>query len=220
MKKLFVAALMLVGTLGAFAQKIEVKESNEVVGGGSHNALVVTIYESNKSDVIKAWKSDMKDYDAKVKTNKNGGFADNALIKSLCENFIDVHFTASEEGNNTVKLVVAFDLGGAYLSSNMHGDKYHTAKAIVESFARKLTKQGLEGIVSLEEEKQKDIEKEKDKLIKEKNSLQKTIADAKALIEKSENEIKENEKNQEKNKVALEKQVAALKLAKKRASNF
>ncbi|HRE97646.1 MAG TPA: hypothetical protein PK637_12835, partial [Flavobacteriales bacterium] len=47
-------------------KKVEVRESNEKIGGGSNNALTVMIYIDDKDAVEKAWKSKMKDLGAKV----------------------------------------------------------------------------------------------------------------------------------------------------------
>ena len=66
MKKTFLASVILLTSLFVSAQKIEVKEDNVKIGGAKNPALVVTIYEADKSTVEKAWKSLMKDYGAKV----------------------------------------------------------------------------------------------------------------------------------------------------------
>jgi len=89
MKNLF-TMLFVILTITSFAQrKIKVHEENEKIGSGTNNALVATIYESNKDNIEKAWKKLMKDYGAKVNMKKEI-FADDATIKDLSSNTCDL----------------------------------------------------------------------------------------------------------------------------------
>ena len=122
MKKLFVAFMV---ALFATAQKIEVKEDKANLGGAKNPVLTVVISEADKSTVEKAWKSLMKDYNAKV-SGKDEMFSDNATITDISANTIDVYSTA-EEKNSTILFTVAFDLGGAFISSSTHSTEYKVA---------------------------------------------------------------------------------------------
>lgn len=92
---LFAAAVSL--SFISWGQKISVHEQNEDLGKGKNNALVVTIYGADPGDVEKDWKSMMKDYNAKVSTSKGIMFADNALIKDMGNNTIDIYTRFDEK---------------------------------------------------------------------------------------------------------------------------
>ncbi len=202
MKKVLFAGLVLLLSGNAFAQKIKVSESNEKIGGGSHNALVVSIYESSQEAIEKEWRSLMKDYDAKVST-KDGVFADNALIKAMGANTVDVYARTEKGKENEVKLIVAFDLGGAYLSSSQHSQQYSVAKDIVEKFARKMTKESIEDQLKAETKiLNKLISQEKD-LVSDQENLANDIKDWKAKIKKAEEDIVKKKADQEKKKVEI-----------------
>ena len=68
-------------------QRIEVKETNENVGRGNHNCLVVTIYENDEDELRKLWKSQLKKFKGKV-SDKKEMFCDNASIKKFGDNIL------------------------------------------------------------------------------------------------------------------------------------
>lgn len=189
-----------------FSQKAKVDEKNEKIGGGSHNALVVTIYETSSDDILKEWKSRMKDFDAKVSTKDGELFGDNAIIKSMGNNTIDIYARVEKVKDGEVKFIVGFDLGGAFMSSNEHSSQYSEAKKIVQEFANKITRESIAGQL-------KDAEKilakkvdEQEELVKKNKNLQDDIAAYKEKIKKAEDEIVKNNGEQETKKKEIEVQ--------------
>jgi hypothetical protein len=173
-----------------FAQKIKVTDGKEKIGGGSNSSLSVMIYEATDSQVEKAWKSLMKDYNAKVST-KDGVFADNAVIKDMSANTIDV-YAVVEKKDNGIKLIVAFDLGGAFVSSSTHSSQYKVAEKMVYEFAKKVSLEAIaETLKEAEKEQSKrtkkleDLKDDKLDLEKDIEKYNKQIAQAKADIEKN-----------------------------------
>jgi len=134
MKNLF-TMLFVILTITSFAQrKIKVHEENEKIGSGTNNALVATIYESNKDNIEKAWKKLMKDYGAKANMKKEI-FADDATIKDLSSNTCDLFAFVRKVSDDEFEIVVGVDMGGAYLSSSEHSSKYKTMEKILKDFA-------------------------------------------------------------------------------------
>ena len=160
---------------------IEVRESNKELGGAMHNALLVTIYEAEKNDIEKAWKNKMKKYDAKVSSKKEI-FADNAVINELGNNTIDLYAAIQEDGDKKHTLMVAIDLGGAYLSSTTHSSQYTAMKNILYGFAVNLTKEAIAGQAKAAEKVLAGLENDQKDLIKSKENLQEDIADYKQKI--------------------------------------
>ena len=189
----------------ATAQKIKVTESTENIGGSKKNALLVSIYNIDPAEIESKWKSLMKDYKGKIAT-KDGVFADNAVITSINgNNTIDVYAKTVKGKDNEVKLMVAFDLGGAYLNASEHKNKYNEAEKIIYDFAVKTTR---EVIAEQRKEAEKKLEKIQDQqkdLTRSNEKLASNIDDYKKKMEEYKQRIKEAEDNIAKNKTELEK---------------
>ncbi|HBF87099.1 MAG TPA: hypothetical protein DDX39_00545 [Bacteroidales bacterium] len=176
-------------------RKIVVSEKNFSFVSGNQNSLVVNIYEADEDLILKQWKKLMKDYDAKVSSKKEV-FADNALIKNLSPNTVDVYAVTEKNQDGDFNLVVAIDLGGAYLSSSSHPDKYKTAERVIYDFAVETTKEAIKEQVKEQEKNLEKLQSEAAQLVKDKENLQKSIEDYKAKILQAEEDIKTNEKSQ------------------------
>lgn len=205
MKRIFTLLAAAAFSVTAFAQKISVNESKESIGGGSNNALVVSIYEADAAEVEKEWKSLMKDKEAKV-SSKDGVFADNAMIKTMGNNPIDIYAKVVKVKDNEVKLIVGYDLGGAYLSSGKHPEQYKEAKKMMYDFAVKMTKEGIAGQLKAAQKAHEKLTDQQEDLEKEQKSLEKDIEDYKAKIKQAEDNIAKNKANQEKKKQEIEAQ--------------
>ena len=207
MKKIVVFAAALLSSANLFSQKIKVDESSESLGGGSNNAFVVTIYDAKPDDIEREWRSMMKDWNAKTDKKDGGVFGDNAKIAAINgNNTIDIYAKAEQKKDNEVKFMVAFDLGGAFLSSSKQGSEAKEAKKIVYDFAVKMTKEAIAGqlkaaekILEKKNDERKDLEKDKEK-------LEKNIAEWKEKIKKAEDDIVKNKSDQETKKGEIEVQ--------------
>ena len=212
MKNILFSSLFIFGTssfVSAQNYSIQVSEGSEAVGeSGSNNALSATVYECDMETVEKEWKSTLKDFkNGDVKTGKHTLFVDNVLIKDMGNNPVDVYTVYSEKKENkSVRMSVAFNLGGAYLSSSAHKEQFEVAKKLIYEFAVKMTKSAVDEHLKTEkkaleklEDKQKDLEHNKKK-------MENDIADNKDRIKKAEEDIKKNEENIKKNAKEQEEQ--------------
>lgn len=199
MKRILFSLVLCLTIGGASAQKIKVSEGSENVGGGSHNALTVTIYEATPEQIEKEWRSLMKDYNGKV-SSKDGIFADNVMIKEMGPNTMDVYARTEKGKEGETKLIVAFDLGGAYLSSNQHSSQYAVAKDIVEKFAKRMTKDAIGDQVKVATKALDKLKEQQEDLVEDQDKLTKNIADWKEKIKKAEEDIVKNKGEQEKKK--------------------
>lgn len=205
MKNLLFALLFMFST-SLFAQyKINVEERGENIGGGSHNAFVVKIYENTAKDVLKAWKNELKKMGAKV-SDKKELFGDDASMKAMGDNTFDVYAKANDVEEGVVELIVAVDLGGAYLASSQHPEQAKVFKDHLYAFAVNMTKAGIGNKLKEAEKELEKLQKEQEHLVKEKEKLQKNIEEWEKAIEQAKKDIEENEKNQEKKKEEIEAQ--------------
>ena len=190
---LFVLALLM--AIPSFAQKTKVKETSEKIGGEKNNALVVYIRETNKKDVEKEWVSLMKKNKAKVSSKKEI-FADDAVLPAISTNTVDVYAIVDQKGAD-VELIVAFDLGGAFLNSKDHGSQYKVAEKMVYDFAVEISKQSVQTAIAAEQKKLGDLEKKKSNIEKDTEKKEKEIEDYKKKITDNEQDISTNQKDLE-----------------------
>lgn len=179
---------------GLFAQTdITVKEEMVAIDGTSRNSLTVVIPGAKKAeDVKRAWKKQLKDLKGKV-SDKKVIFADDCKSKEMGDNSFDVYSLVEEASDAGVKLVAAFDLGGAYLSTAAHPDRYPAAQKIVSAFAVAQAKAVIQDEIDGSEKILKGAEKALAGLIKDKGDLEKSIEDYKKKILEAEEAISNNQ---------------------------
>lgn len=213
MKRIISLLAAFLCVITVHAHKFEVSENTEKIGGGSNNALVVIIPETNFEEVLKAWKSEMKDTGAKVKKEGNEIFADNAIIKKLGEHPMDIYGKTVKVENGT-KLIVGVNLGGAFLNSKDHKDQYDKFVSFLIGFSKKQVSESIAEQVKEAEKELKSREKEQEKLKDEESSLKDKITGWKDDIKEAEGKIGENQSeqsNQEKSIAEQMKIVEAIK---------
>lgn len=187
----------------AFAQTITVTEKVEAIDGVSRNSLSVMIPDAETDDVKKAWKKQLKDLKGKV-NDKTVIFGDDCKSKEMGENTFDVYSIVEEATDAGVRLVVAFDLGGAYLSTADHPAKYPAAEQIVKGFAVEQTKAVVREEIEVSAKILKTFEKDFSGLEKDKAGLEKDIADYEKKIEEAKANIEKNLAAQANKKTEIE----------------
>lgn len=215
MKKIILTVAVCFALTTANAQKISVKDGSEKFSSGSHNAYSVVVYETSKDDVESKWKSYLKSFkNEKVKSDGGEIFGDNVLIKDWGNNPVDVYTTFEEDKTaKTVTMHVAFDLGGAYLSST-DGEKHNGAKKMLKEFAVKTTKESMENKVKDQEKVLSKLEDNQKDLEKENKNSKSDIENYKSKIKKAEEDIAKNESEQAKKKSEIEAQKKVVDAAK------
>jgi hypothetical protein len=201
MKKLFtVTAICFAGF--AFSQSINTKETNEKFSTGSQNAFVTTIFENNANNVISEWKKALKDFkNVKVKDSDNEVFGDNILIKDWGNNPVDFYAKFEEDKKaKTLKMSVAVDLGGTYLSSSTDKDKARFVEKMVKDFAVKMTKEPLTDAVKANEKQLAKLEDDQKDLEKDNKNSKEDIENYKKKITKVEKEVIDRDVDIEKKK--------------------
>lgn len=207
MKKNLLVLIAAFSGLTASAQKIKVKESSENIGGGSHSALVVTLYEVSPSDAEESFRSFMKKYDGKRSSKDGGIFIDNASIKDMSANTVDIYGKANgKKDDKEIEFIVAFDLGGAFVASSDHKAEYKIAEQIVKDFAVSATKEAIQNQLKIASRLQDDLEGDQKKLEHDQKKLEDDIVDYKDKIKKAEDDISKNKSDQEKKKSEIEAQ--------------
>ena len=208
-KSIFLFSLFAAGT--AFSQSIPVHNGSEKFSTGSHEAVITTIFENTQQSVMDEWKQVLKDYkNEKVKANGNEVFGDNILVKDWGNNPVDFYATFDEDKKDkTVKMAVAVDLGGTYLSSSVDKDKHKYVEKMVKDFAVKMTKEPIEQSIKDQNKALDKLNDQQKDLEKDKKNLQDDIVNYKNKITKDEKDLAEKKADLDKKKseVAVQKKV-------------
>jgi len=235
MKNLLLIVALIVCQTGLFAQlpdfEFKVTESTQSMSEGSANAFVVSFPKASEKTVAKNWKTYAKKFKGKLSYDKNQGeyFLDNAELKEMSENNVDVRAKIIQKGEG-VELVVWFNLGVTYLSSSEHAERYPSAETFLHKFdlmiygelmkeqlkeeekAMKLMGKELKKIEKAQEKEQKAIDKEQKAIEK----AQKAIDESKEVIaEQEEAKAKQNAEIEYQNQL-IEKINAKIKEAKQK----
>ena len=220
-KSMLTVALVAISTVAALAQKVT--ESAVAMSQGTNNAFSVKLPGTDKKEVEKAWQKYVKEYGGKQKFDKKADESqvNNATIKKINgDNTIDIYakVTADSKIDNT--LTVWYNLGGAYLSSQMHGEKVKEAQTMLSEFAMNVSRTMIEEQLKEEEKKLKKEDTKLKDLEKDKKGLEGDIESCKKKIAKAEADIKENEAKQKEQSGILATQKAAVEEVKKRLESL
>jgi len=214
MRKCIIPLLVVVSFSITQGQTISVSNTVEEIGGGENKAFAVIISQSDEQSVKKEWKSLLKGYKSEKVTTKKEIFGDNCLVGQISDNTIDIYAKIKQQGDGNIELVVAFNLGGAFLTSSHEG--YSAAEKMIREFAVKLTKIGIEKELKENEKELEKAEKELERLKKENDRLHQDIDRANGMIEDANKSIDQAKLDIETN---LKSQVTAKKSVEDQKSN-
>lgn len=194
--KNFILILMLSSQF-LFAQ-ITVSEVSETFSQGTQKGLSIEIPEVTAEFMLDEWKDFIGKYDGKTKIEKKLGesFTDNAVIKEInANNTIDIYAKVIGK-DKSQKLVVFFNLGGAYMNSSTHATQYKAAENLVIQFSRKALKSDMKNRLEAAEKLLKEYNKDKKELEQDQSKSLSNIEKYKAEIKKEEENIELNKKKQ------------------------
>ena len=217
MKKiLFIATCLCFFTLLVNAQQ-QAKISEEIrsMSKGSNPCLVMELPGNNIKTVRKEWESFVKGYKGKTSYHKGVDevFADDARIKEMSENTVDIYAKVVAKDPETLELIVWYNLGITYLSSNTHAQGIPIAEAMLREFSKDIFIELLKEQLENKEKEMKDLAKALKSLEKERSGFDKTIAgyeeDIKKIQDKVdvvEEKVDVNVETQAKQKATIEEQ--------------
>ena len=194
MKQLAILACLLVlFCLDIQAQnQVQIREETRNMSLGSFNCLVLDLPSTSKKDVIKLWEDHAKSFKAK-KTSYNKKtdeiFSDDAILKEISPNTVDVYAKVNETATGT-EISVWFNVGLNYLSSREFPQQYLGGEKVMRDFAGSLALELLEGELKTQEKALGNLESDLKKLEKDKSSKEKDIEDNRKAIQKAEENIK------------------------------
>lgn len=220
MKKITLLAVLAFSNIN-FAQSLETKEIRANMSKGNQPGIEVFIpyvTEDNLEDAIKKVTKKFKGDREKVKKSKEI-YLDDAIIKEISENTIDIHQIIEKEGNG-IRYRVFFNLGGAFLSSELNPKKFAYADEIVNRIALSASEIRIDDIIEEEEKVLEDLTDDKKDILDDKEDAYKDIEKAKDEIAEKEKEIIDLTKQIETKSTEIEKQSRKLEALKKQKSGI
>lgn len=174
------------------------KEGLRMMSEGNQNSFTTSFETGSAKDMSDLWAKYMKKYKGKTKKIKKSDeyFTNDAMIKDMSSNTVDVYSTFIQNGDY-VDMVVWMDLGGAYLNSEDHPDAMPTFKKMMDEFGVMVKKVSIEDQLKDEENILKKMNNEMDGLVKDKENLESDIAKYEKKIEEAKQKIEENKIAQE-----------------------
>ncbi len=186
--------------LYSFPLQAQVSENVKTMSQGAKNALELEIPGVNAGLVADVWKDFMKDhYGSKPKWDRRNKewLSDDAKVAAIGQgNTVDVYASADERGNS-VLFSAWFDLGGAYLDSREHAERYTEAEKMLMRFALEVAHANTRNELDNEQDKLKKLQRELARLQSLNERYHKDIERAKEAIRQAEESIVENVKLQE-----------------------
>ncbi len=211
---IFTLALLFTASAALTAQgKIEIIEGAKVMKKGTENAFTVLLQNTKVGDIEERWAKFMKNYDAKGKKKRKQRevFSDNAKIKGMSDNTVDVYAYVQKVGERDSELSIWYDLGGAYLSSAQHPDRIVAAETMINRFARSVMKTQIEELLKIQKKDLKELNKDLDGMKKDKSKLEDDIKNYEKKIEEAKQKIEENIKKQGEKEVEIKTQEEVVK---------
>ncbi|MFT7343913.1 MAG: hypothetical protein ACI9XP_000490 [Lentimonas sp.] len=204
MKNIIAFVFTLVFSM-SYAQEIEVNQVSESYKNGRHNSLELFIPHATFDEVEKAIKSELKDWNGKFSSSKKEWTVTQATISSMGPKPFDVYVKLIPTKEGPARVVMAFDLGGAYLNSSGHMALYQAMSTKLQMLGVKVAKESVDEKLKEASKEQQKLAKEQESLSKENEQLNEDIVDYETRIEDAKNALETNKSNQSSNKESLEK---------------
>lgn len=199
MKKQFLLSVLVIAIISQFGYS-QITERNVKMSQGTQSALVLNIPDTEAKLVGRLWQSYMKDfYDSKPKFDRKADewFSDDAKIVAIGSgNTVDVYANTEKAGNGT-DLTMWINLGGTFLSSSNHPDRFTEAEKMLMRFALEVARETTRMEMEAEEKEMKKMESELRKLKVANDRYHKEIARAEEAIKRAKANIEQNVIDQE-----------------------
>lgn len=201
----------------------QVVERSVGMSAGAQNALVLEIPAVDAGLVSDLWKGYMKDfYREKPKWQRRDKewLSDDAEIAALgMGNTVDVFAKTEQKGDNTF-VYMWIDLGGAFLNSSQHRERYTEAEKILVRFGLEVARTKVKIELEEQEDMLKDLNRDLARLASDKERSEREIQRAKETIAKAEKDIEDNLKAQEEMAERVKAQEAVIREVQKRLNDL
>jgi len=177
----------------------QVQEKMLDMSAGQQPALVLEIPGVSQDLVSDYWRQYMKDfYREKPKWQRRDEewLSDDADISALgIGNTVDV-YAKTEKRDENIEIQMWVDLGGAFLNSREHPDRYIEAEKLLLRFALEVAREKMRLDIEAQEDRLKEMNRDLDRLASQKERSEREIERAKETIRQAEADIEQNLQDQ------------------------
>lgn len=224
MRKTTLILSLVFAACSLFAQQIAISEAPRAKENGTYNSYLFELPDVSQETATKDWTKFMSSFKGKTKYVRKTKlhFTDNAKMARLSDGTVDVYARILQDKNpeKRTSVIVWFDLGDNYVSSESDRSKSNYVYDILTEYAVMVSKNHAEMILGEEEDVLKKLEKELSKLEKDNKTYRKEIEQAKESITKNEKNIEVNELDQKNKRKAIETQKSVVGEAKAGVAKF
>ncbi len=214
MKSLLSATFFVIFCI--FSSQAQVLETTQVMSTGSQPALTIVLAGVDTKLADATWKEYMKSYGkiARVKGGKENVASQVQVLDIGGVNRINI-YSQSEEVADGAKMIVWFDMGAGFITSEAYPKEYVAGVKFLKDFAHAVEVQRISNDLEAQNKLLSKAESTVEKLKRENDSLHKIIEDSKKRITEAEKDIETNLKNQELAQKELGSQTQAVEEVKK-----
>jgi len=207
MKKQLAFLFTAIGFGLAAQTDVKITEEQQIFSVGSKNSIVVTIPYVKKEFVDKELKSELKSWKGKYSFSAGEHVSSQASLKVMGEKPFDAYARTFLSGDE-IKITVAIDLGGSYMTSAEHSAQYNAMVNQLNAFAQRTIAGSYKEDLKAEKKMLVALEKEQKNVQKQNEKLQKSIDDYKKKIFEAESQMSKNAAAESEKKAAVEAQKA------------
>ncbi len=210
MKKYLLVILAFSGLSALSAQDYE--EGEMTMNLGVNNGFALDLPDYDSKFAMSTWRDYLKQFKGKTKKVKRSSelFTDDATISYLSSNTIDIYSKVDKSGGGS-ELEIWFDLGGAFLSTEVHEEAAEGVGLFLDGFQKKLNVESIKMELASEEKELKSLESKLKKLHSLNERYHREIESWKEKIAANEDKIAVNIQDQADMEGAIEGQKKKVK---------
>ncbi|NJB84482.1 hypothetical protein GGR26_000227 [Lewinella marina] len=226
MKDLHFTLIFLALILGAGTTlTAQVSARQQAMSRGDQPSLVLELPGAEDDDVEDLWTDWLKDtYGVKTKSTKGNKQGELSSLNFQLEGVgrgskVDLYSRVNEVGDGS-ELTIWIATPAGYVSPALDQGQYVAAEKMLMNFALAVSRDQIEQDVESEEDQLSDLEKELDRLRRDKEKAEKDIVDARQKIADLEEEIRRNILDQERKQREIEEQISRVEATKRKLKGF
>lgn len=203
----------------------QVTSRTKAMSRGSQQALVLDLPATDADLVQDLWDDWLKDtYRVKSSKTKKVRSGERSSLNFKLPGIgrggkVDLYSLVDETGDGS-QLTVWIATPAGYVGPDLDSREYLEAERMLMSFALEVSREQMQREVDEQEEILSDLEKELDRLRRDRERAEKDIADARDRIAKLEADIVANLAEQDDKQREIEAQLAEVEAAKRRLKDF
>lgn len=195
------------------AQDITIHNGNGPVGGADQLTTFVDFPKADQDLVTKRWISYLKHQGGKFKSSKGEYFLDNAEIKSISPDTLDI-FSRVEDGGDYIRVIMAVNRNGAFINNANAANP--AVEQFLYAFAVEMKKEMAAAEVEAAEKILKKLRTEANYVTDENQKLEKNIEEYKSKISDAERDIQSNKTAIQQKEDLISKQEEVVKQLKEK----